>query len=64
MCVCYFYVPAKCKLIFLSPLPTNSEGSVPCFQIPRLGSGTAFSNYDNNGYLYLNSVLKNTSFFL
>ena len=23
---------------FLSPLPTNIEGSVPCFQIPRLGS--------------------------
>ena len=35
LCLC----PAQCKLFFLSPLPTNCEGSVPCFQIPRLGSG-------------------------
>ena len=38
VCVCNFYVSTKCKLIFLSQPPTNSEGSVPCFQIPRLGS--------------------------
>ena len=38
-CVCYVYAPAQCKLFFLSPLPTNCEGSVPCFQIPRLDSG-------------------------
>ena len=36
MCEYYFFVPTKCKLIFLSQLPTNSEGCVPCFQIPRL----------------------------
>ena len=30
--------PLNASYSFLSPLPTNCEGSVPCFQIPRLGS--------------------------
>ena len=34
LCLC----PRSMQVFFLSPLPTNCEGSVPCFQIPRLGS--------------------------
>ena len=33
-----FMPPLNASYFFLSPLPTNCEGSVPCFQIPRLGS--------------------------
>ena len=33
-----FMPPLNASYLFLSPLPTNCEGSVPCFQIPRLGS--------------------------
>ena len=33
-----FMPPLNASFFFLSPLPTNCEGSVPCFQIPRLGS--------------------------
>ena len=33
-----FMPPLNASYLFLSPLLTNCEGSVPCFQIPRLGS--------------------------
>ena len=39
MYVCVIFMsPLNARYFFLSHLPTNSEGSVPCFQIPRLGS--------------------------
>ena len=41
LCLC----PRSMQVFFfLSPLPTNCEGSVPCFQIPRLGSAATIFN--------------------
>ena len=36
--MCLLCLCPRSMQVFLSPLPTNCEGSVPCFQIPRLGS--------------------------
>ena len=41
-----FMPPLNASYFFLSPLPTNCEGSVPCFQIPRLGSALIFEIYE------------------
>ena len=40
-----FMPPLNASYFFLSPLPTNCEGSVPCFQIPRLGSDVVLCLY-------------------